>query len=497
MLPIVIQEITQAAPVSRSKASSLITAPTVSPSVLNTLNIPASISMRHFCEAKFSNICNTCRDSGQAAQTMANHLATLLIHAGEVTAGNNAKFEVVGNLTNHLLGNLTRDDLTKAQSAANQIKARFHSDIDSQGSTQLDRTLNMLDLPYHKATHESGRMGHAREMHSDVRHFFGNNPYQDLANTLAYCHDHVQIKDDHGMGVGNSLHWGLNEIATAAALATLASESGVDAAGQEALLKVAGAVIPAGTAFNFMPNVGGDGKPGLGTIIEGMLRGKTLPANLSESGREIIAMAYTLAICDTQRNNLAGLARPTDDVIFKNASAVHRLLSNCAEKEPESFGTTFFDNGKLSEAGLALCSKLTSTVEVFEEFPHHTFSTPNLENGKPNNPLSRTFDPGSMTTEERDNAILQLIRNNGSFGSANVARDIESFSGEFSHPVLDHIKQKTILENPKTAFTDAYIKFADELKFQCEAGKMRMDEVLDQIKAMGGSVQRRNQFRPM
>jgi hypothetical protein len=447
--------------------------------------------LHDFCTEKFPNICNACADPSQAAQTMATHLRALLAQAGEVTVGNAAKFEVVSSLTNNLLGSLTRDDLTKAQDAANQVKAYFHTDVDRQGKTQLDNTLNMLEMPYHKATHESGRKGHAREMESDVRRFFDSHSLQDLASMLAFFHDHVQIKDE-GMGVGNERHWGLNEFATAAALSTLAKEAGVDDAGQEALLKVAGATIPAGTAFNFMPGVGGGGKFGLGTTIEGMLRSNALPVGRGEASADLIAMMYTLAICDTQRNNLAGLARPTDEVIFKSAPAVYRLLSNCAEKDPKGFGAIFFDNGKLSEAGLALCSKLTSTIEVFEEFPPMTPSTPMIEAGKPNNPLSKSFDSGSLPPEEREHAIFELISKNGSFGSSDVAGDIESFSGVFSHQALDNMKSSSILKDPKAAFIDGYQKFSGELKTECEFKNVRLDEVLKQMKSMGGSVLRQD-----
>lgn len=308
---------------------------------------------------------------------------------------------------------------------------------------------------------------------------------------LAIIHDHVQIKDE-GMGVGNARHWGLNEIATAAALSTLAKEAGVDETGQEALLKVAGATIPAGTAFNFMPGVGGGGKPGLGTTIEAMLRSDALPVERGEASPDLIAMAYTLAICDTQRNNLAGLARPTDEVIFKNAPDLYRLLSNCAEKDPEGFGATFFANGQLSEAGLALCSKLNSTINVFEEFPPITPSTPMIETGKPNNPLSKGFDTGSLSTEEREHAILELISKNGSFGSSDVAGDIESFSRIFSHQALDNIKSSSILEDPKAAFIDAFQKFSGELKTECGLKNVTLDDVLKQMKSMGGSVLRQD-----
>lgn len=461
-------------------------AATVSSTVFNTLNIPDT-TLPEYCMEKFQNICNVCRDPSQAAQPLATNIRLLLAQSGEVTEGNAAKFEVVSSLTNNLLGRLTRDDLTRAQDAAIQVNTHFNCDMDSQGKTRLDDILNALELPYHKATHESGRMGHAREMESDVRHFFEGHPLQDLAATLALVHDHVQIKDG-GMGVGNARHWGLNEIATAAALATFAKEAGVDDAGQKALLKVAGATIPAGTAFNFMPGVGGGGKPGLGTTIEGMLRSDALPAERGEASADLIAMAYTLAICDTQRNNLAGLARPTDEVIFKNAPDLYRLLSNCAEKDPEGFGAIFFDNGKLSEAGLALCSKLTSTIEVFEEFPAITFSTPMIEDGKPNNPLSKAFDSGNLSSEEKEHAILELIRNNGSFGSSDVAGDIESFSGVFSHPALEKMKNASILNDPKAAFIEGYQKFSAELKTQCELKNVRLDDVLKQMKSMGGSV---------
>jgi len=473
--------------VASSEAAGIKQPPTVSPSVYDALKIfDAMLSGDIFADI-FQNICNTCPDSSKAAQTMVTNVKTLLAMAGEVPAGNTAKFEVVRSMTDNLLGSLTRDDLSKAQEAANQINTYFNSDVDSQGKTKLDDALNMLELPYHKATHESGRMGHAREMQSDVRHFFKDHPFQDLAGMLAYAHDHVQIKDGL-MGVGNLEHWGLNEIATAAALGALAEAAGVDEAGQEALLKVAGATIPAGTAFSFLPNVGGGGKHGLGTTIEGMLRGNVLPAQLDEARKDLIAMAYTLAICDTQRNCLGELARPTDDVIYKEAPAVHRLLSNCAEKDYKVFGANFFDNGKLSEAGLALCSKLTSTIEVFEEFPPITLSTPEFEKGKPNNPLSRDYDPRSLTTEERERATLKLISNNGSFGSTDVVADIESFSSVFSHPALDNMKGCSILEDPKAAFIDGYQKFAGELKNQCELKNVKLDEVLKQMKSMGGSV---------
>ncbi|PNB73225.1 hypothetical protein C1X64_16285 [Pseudomonas sp. GW456-E7] len=470
-----------------SEAAGVKQPPTVSPSVYNALNIfDAMLSGDIFADI-FHNICNACPDSSKAAQTMVNNVKTLLAMAGEVTAGNRAKFEVVSSLTNNLLGSLTKDDLSKAQEAANQINTYFNSDVDSQGKTKLDDALNMLELPYHKATHESGRMGHAREMQSDVRHFFKDHPFQDLAGMLAYAHDHVQIKDGL-MGVGNLEHWGLNEIATAAALGALAEAAGVDEAGQEALLKVAGATIPAGTAFSFLPNVGGRDKYGLGTTIEGMLRGNVLPAQLDEARKDLIAMAYTLAICDTKRNCMGELARPTDDVIYKEAPAVHRLLSSCAEKDYKVFGANFFDNGKLSEAGLALCSKLTSTIEVFEEFPPITLSTPEFEKGKPNNPLSKEYKPGSLSPEQSYQAIFELIRNNGSFGSTNVGADIESFSGWFSHPVLDKMKGRSILEDPKNAFIDGYKKIADKLEelYKPEDGKL--DEVLKQMKSMGGSV---------
>ncbi|MBV7571001.1 hypothetical protein KW838_28900 [Pseudomonas sp. PDM27] len=417
---------------------------------------------------------------------MVTNVKTLLAMAGEVPAGNTAKFEVVRSLTDNLLGSLTRDDLSKAQEAANQINTYFNSDVDSQGKTKLDNALNMLELPYHKATHESGRMGHAREMQSDVRHFFKDHPLQDLAGVLAYAHDHVQIKDGL-MGVGNLEHWGLNEIATAAALGALAEAAGVDEAGQEALLKVAGATIPAGTAFSFLPNVGGRDKYGLGTTIEGMLRGNGLPAQRGEASADLIAMGYTLAICDTQRNNLAGLARPTDEVIRKNAPAVYDLLLECAKANPEGFGKTFFGDGKLNEAGLALCSKLTSTIEVFEEFPPFTPSTPKIWEDKPNNPLSKAYS-GSLSDEERDHAIFELISNNGSFGSTNVVADIQSFSGWFSHPALDNMKGRSILEDPKNAFIDGYKKIAAELEKQCKQENGKLDVVREQMKSMGGSV---------
>ena len=473
--------------VASSEAAGIKQPPTVSPSVYDALKIfDAMLSGDIFADI-FQNICNTCPDSSKAAQTMVTNVKTLLAMAGEVPAGNTAKFEVVRSMTDNLLGSLTRDDLSKAQEAANQINTYFNSDVDSQGKTKLDDALNMLELPYHKATHESGRMGHAREMQSDVRHFFKDHPLQDLAGMLAYAHDHVQIKDGH-MGVGNVEHWGLNEVATAAALGALAEAAGVDEAGQEAMLKVAGATIPAGTAFSFLPNVGGDGKPGLGTTIEGMLRSNVLPIERGEASADLIAMGYTLAICDTQRNNLAGLARPTDEVIRKNAPAVYDLLLDCAKANPEGFGKTFFGDGKLNEAGLALCSKLTSTIEVFEEFPPMTPSTPVIEAGKPNNPLSKGYDSGSLTDEQRDHAIFELIRNNGSFGSTDVVGGIESFSAGFSHPALDNMKGCSILEDPKAAFVDGYQKFAGELKNQCELKKVILSDVLQQIKSMGGSV---------
>ncbi|WP_433736208.1 hypothetical protein [Pseudomonas putida] len=461
---------------------------TVSSTVFNALNIPDA-TLPEYCLEKFQNICNACPDPSQAAQTLASNISFLLAQAGEVTVGNAAKFEVVSNLTNNLLSSLNRDDLSKAQDAANQVNTRFNCEMDSQGKTRLDDILNALEMPYHKATHESGRMGHAREMESDVRHFFEDHPRQDLAGMLAFFHDHVQIKDE-GMGVGNARHWGLNEIATAAALSTLAKEAGVDEAGQEALLKVAGAIIPAGTAFNFMPGVGGGGKPGLGTTIEAMLRSDALPVERGEASPDLIAMAYTLAICDTQRNNLAGLARPTDEVISKNAPDLYRLLSNCAEQDPEGFGAIFFDNGKLSEAGLALCSKLNSTIDVFEEFPAITPSTPMIEAGKPNNPLSKGFDSSSLSTKEREHAILELISKNGSFGSSDVAGDIESFSGVFSHLALDKMKSAPLLKDPKAAFIEGFQKFSDELKTQCQLNNVSLENVLKQMKSMGGSVLR-------
>lgn len=470
-----------------SEANGVKQPPTASSSVLGALNIPDEMSLSDFCAEKIQNICNVCADPSQAAQTMATHLGTLLAMAGEVTAGNAAKFEIVSSLTNNLLVGVTRDDLSTAQDAANQINTNFNSDLDSQRNTKLDNALNKLELPYHKATHESGRMGHAREMQSDVRHIFEGHPLQDLAGVLAYAHDHVQIKDG-GMGVGNARHWGLNEIATAAVLSTLAKEAGVDEAGQEALLKVAGATIPAGTAFNFMPGVGGGGKHGLGTTIEGMLRSNVLPTQLGEAGNELIAIGYTLAICDTQRNNLAGLARPTDEVIYKSAPDVYRLLTNCAEKDPKGFGVNFFGDGKLNEAGLALCSKLTSTIEVFEEFPPLTPSTEKIWGENPNNPLSKAYDSGSLSDKQRDHAIFELIRNNGSFGSTDVVGDIESFSAGFSHPALDNMKGRSILEDPKAAFIDGYQKFAGELKNQCELKNVRLSDVLQQMKSMGGSV---------
>ncbi|WP_440030403.1 hypothetical protein [Chromobacterium amazonense] len=465
--------------------------PEVSSSVLTTVNIPLSMTRPEFCERNFSNICGTCRNSGDAAQVMSRHLDYLLGQVGTVGSGYNAKFEVLDNLTHNLLPKISSDDLDNAQDAARQIQTHFHSETDSQGRTRLDRTLNTLDLPYHKATHDSGRMGHAREMQNDVGHFFNDHPYHDLAEMLAYCHDHVQIQDDRGMGVGNSQHFGLNEIATAAAMATLAAEAGVNEAGQAALLKVAGVVIPAGTAFNFMPGVGGSGKPGLGTTIEGMLRSSTLPVNLSSSAQDAVAMAYTLAVCDTQRNNLAGLIRPTDESIRENAPDVYRMLLGCSEKDPNSFGTTFFENGQLSKAGLALCSKLSTTVEVFEEFPPNTFSTPDFKEGKPNNPLSKTFDSSSLTAEERSSAILLLIEKNGAFGSADVMKDIESFSKTFSHPVFKGMKESSLFPkgDPKSVFADAYVKFSKELKEQCGAGTVKLDAVLTQMKAMSGSIE--------
>ncbi|WP_338806842.1 hypothetical protein V8U11_06250 [Pseudomonas chlororaphis] len=455
-------------------------------SILNTLNIPLETSLEQFCTDKFKNIFSKSQDQCLAAQTMAIHLNTLLAEAGEVNPGPSAKFELISNLTNSLLRSLTDTDLLDAQKAAKQINAHFNQDIDSQGNTQLDDILNMLDLSYHKATHISGRMGHAQEMQSDIKYFYDQHPLQDLAGMLAYFHDHVQIMNNV-MGVGNSQHWGLNEIATAAALATIAKEAGVDEAGQNALLKVGGAVIPVGTAFNFIPDADGKGNAGLGTLIECMLRRGESKATTSEVGRELTAMAFALSICDTQRNNLAGLARPTDSTVHKHAPHVYRLLVECAEDDPKAFGATYFDNGKLSEAGLALCSKLTATINVFQEFTPTTYSTPIIEAGKPNNPLSKIFDPGSLTPKETVHATLQLLRKNGAFGSTDVPKLIESFSSIFSHPVLDKMKEHPILDDPQKKFTEAYERFTDKLAHQLYKGRIRIAEIIHEMSAMGGA----------
>ena len=114
-----------------SEANGVKQPPTASSSVLGALNIPDGMSLSDFCAEKIQNICNVCADPSQAAQTMATHLGTLLAMAGEVTAGNAAKFEIVSSLTNNLLVGVTRDDLSTAQDAANQINTNFNSDLDS------------------------------------------------------------------------------------------------------------------------------------------------------------------------------------------------------------------------------------------------------------------------------------------------------------------------------------------------------------------------------
>lgn len=463
----------------------------ISPGVLRTLNIPENQSIGEFCAERFPNICNACGDPDRAARLMGHHLASLLAETGDKPHpdGAQGKFEIVTRLTIALCATLTDDVLATAQRASSQLLQHFGRDTDSLGTTELDRILNVLGLPYHRATHPDGRMGHAQEMRSDVGHFFNRLTYEGLASTLAYCHDHVQIMDKRGMGIGNGTHWGLNEIATAAGLATLADAAGVDVEGQRALRSVAGAVIPAGTAFGLIPNAGADGRtPGLGTTIEGMLRSGALAHGLSESAREVVAMAYVMAICDTRRHNLAGLARPTQAIIQAKAPDVFELLKRCANNDV-TFRTTFFENGRLNERGLALCSKLSSTVRVFEEFEPCTFSARSFEGGKANNPLSLSMLPGMLTEDERRRSTLQIIADNGSFGAADVLRDVECISKSFSHPALDNIRRSPpLFEDSRQTFSDAFKLFSKVLESELAASTLNLDQVLDQMRAMGGSV---------
>lgn len=463
----------------------------VSLGVLRTLNIPENQPMGEFCAERFPHICNACGDPDRAARLMGNHLTILLAGVGDASHPDGARgnFEIVTRLTIALCAALTDDVLATAQRASSQLLQHFGRDTDGLGTTKLDRILNELGLPYHRATFPDGRMGHAQEMRSDVGHFFNRLTYEGLASTLAYCHDHVQIMDQRGMGTGNGAHWGLNEIATAAGLATLAGAAGVDVEGQRALRSVAGAVIPAGTAFSFIPNAGADGRtPGLGTTIEAMLRSGALSHGLSESAREVVAMAYVMAVCDTQRHNLAGLARPTQDIIQAEAPDVFDLLKRCANSDV-TFKTTFFENGRLNERGLALCSKLSSTVRVFEEFEPCTSSARDFEVGKANNPLSRAMLPGMLTEDERRRSTLQLIVENGSFGAADVLHDVEFISKSFAHPALDNIRRsRPLFEDSRQTFSDAFRLFGEVLGSELGASPLDLDQVLDQMKAMGGSV---------
>ncbi|AZF20910.1 hypothetical protein [Pseudomonas sp. R3-52-08] len=449
-------------------------------SIRNVLGIP-SRQLDEFCSEHFGNILTLCASDRQASAIMAGHLENLLEQVREVTPDQCDKHKIVSSLTNNLLASLTHTDLEQAQRAIEKIQSHFDQ-------SALDGALNALRLSYHKATHSSGRMAHAQEMQSDVLHFFQGHSFERLAGFLAYFHDHVQILQEDGTGIGNQLHWGLNEIATAAALGTLAGEARVDVTGQESLCRVAAAVIPSGTAFDFMPNIGRDGKPGLGTVIEGLLRSGALSIPDNAACEDMVAMAYTLAICDTQRNNLSGLARPTNKIVYTVAPAVYRLLMECAQEDPLKFGTLFFDNGRLSEAGLALCSKLTTTVEVFEEFAPYTDATAKNEKGGPNNPLSVIYTEGTLTAHEKQRAVLELLGGNGFFGSANVAEDIEGFSKTFHHSVLEKIRGRSIMPDPRGSYIYGYAKLSEKLGAECHAGRVNLDAVLGEIKAMGGSV---------
>jgi hypothetical protein len=456
------------------------------PNTLQVLGLPDEHSLREFCETRFSNICDLATDRSQFSQVMANNLITLLQIPEEAGAGD--KSSVVRELTNSLLGSVTREDLRLAQEAVVAITTMFGNGSGPHALTPLDRSQNNIGLSYHIAATSDGLMAHALEMKSDVGFFYADDANQQLAEGLAYFHDQAQILDPQGMGIGNSQHWGLNEIVTAAAFAAVAAEAGASQEQQTALLKVAGAVIPSGTAFTFSEHAAGIGKPGLGTTIERMLRCGDLPAHQGQAAPALIAMAYTLAICDTQRNNLAGLARPTDELIQKKAPQTYVLLKNCAANDPEGFGATFFqDNGKLSEVGLALCSKLTSTVDVFKEFPACSPATPKFEGGELNNPLSAQFNANSLTPEQRDRAIYQIIKNNGTFGSSDVAADIESFRKTFSHRVLDKIQSAPLLKDPKVTFGEAYKTIAARLQTEQIEGT-ELDSLIAEMSAMGGSV---------
>lgn len=454
-------------------------------SALAALNLPEQNDLAAFCASCCSNILEFCPASG--AKVMSEHLQALLSRADDVEGAGNKNVRLVTSLTHNLLADISQDHLDKAQDAARKINNLFNSDVNNEGLTKLDVAFNKLELPYHNATHPNGRMGHAKEMASDMAHFFDGHEFQELASLLGYFHDHVQLLDSKGMGIGNTDHWGLNEIATAAALATLADAAQVDAAGQEALLMVSGAAIPAGTAYSYFANALGDGKGILGTLIEVILLRSEWPEGLGSGAEDVIAMGFTLATCDTGRSTLKGLVRTTDDNIRHDAPTVYEVLEQCAKSDVGGFGKVFFESGKLTEAGLALCGKLTSTITVFEEFDSTTTSTAPREDKRPNNPLSKHFNPDRLTPSEARAEIFKIISNNGSFGSDNIATKINSFSDSFSHAVLKKVADDSLLPDPRSTFSTAYKTFAAQLDQYCENDATKLQTVLNEMKAMGGS----------
>ncbi|WP_124429292.1 hypothetical protein [Pseudomonas sp. R2-37-08W] len=98
------------------------------------------------------------------------------------------------------------------------------------------------------------------------------------------------------------------------------------------------------------------------------------------------------------------------------------------------------------------------------------------------------YTEGTLTAHEKQRAVLELLGGNGFFGSANVAEDIEGFSKTFHHSVLEKIRGRSIMPDPRGSYIYGYAKLSEKLGAECHAGRVNLDAVLGEIKAMGGSV---------
>ncbi|MNJ15541.1 hypothetical protein D3C77_97900 [compost metagenome] len=446
-------------------------------------------SLDKFVAQKCWNVIGQHLDFPVTADGIVNNILALVKYIDQPLPPAGRDVAAIRLMTTNIVSTTTPQDLQLANEFALEVE-RLNQAPGISHQAPLDCMLNNNGDAYHNATVDDGRrMGHAREMQSDMAHIHPQGEHLPLLKLLAYAHDHIQIKDHAmpSMGVGNSLYPGLNELLTAALLAELAPAATPEQ--KAAVLKIAAAVIPSGTKFGFMPDV--SGRPVLGTPVEAMAIDGSLKSLVDTAASPgaaalLLAFSFALSTCDTGRNNLKGVARCTQEHINATAPALMKVLNACAGDD--KFKQQFFtQSGQLSERGLALASKLSTTVRVFEEFDQHSPAV-NANGLTPRNPLSRNFVSGSCTDERQ--AILNGIATNGEFGVQNLHTSIPDDLADL-HPIIKNIRDLALFPpqvDPKAIFKHAFELVAQALGKQpgCESAE-GLRAVLEQFKQVGGA----------